>query len=456
MTRGTIAEWVLAGMASVAIAAHASWLCGGSAPPWLLPLGFALAFAVVRPRWSEVALSWSLVAVAAIVAVLAAGCLLTPPRSWDGLTTWLLLARALGESGAPDTPFFVDHWIHDYGRGYPLLQPLLQAQLAAFVGERPSALWFPLWFVLLLAVVDDAARRLSVQPALRRTAVACLLLTPMLLGPAHGAVDSGFADLLVLLLVTAAVAAILCDDARSLLWPVLLLPLAKQEGVVHALLLLAVAQVVGKVGLARTAAAGTTVALLLWLPLRARWLDGAIGAWTFVGALVAPVSVLGAAALLRGALRRWPRATPIGAGLLVAVGVPWSCSAAMAPAWAAIGLPSPSDTAAGLPAILLACLQQPVFVRRFGFVWVALAVALLVARRDGTWRRAAVPLAVVAGGAAAVFAFLATRPIEQQDLLCREGLPRYLSQLLGAAWLAIAVLAAPQTSAQHESLARRQ
>jgi hypothetical protein len=434
-------------------------------PPsrWWLPLALMAGVALSRPRLLRPRppqlrspqrgnASLALVALAAVIAAaIAFGAVMTSDRSWDGFTTWSLNARALALGQGLHHAYFADPTVYHFARGYPLLQPILLQQTSAWLGEQGGRLLFPALWLLWVGAVGTALADLDVPKQRRSLALAGAMLVPIFMDPGHGGADSGFADLLVALLLTHGVAALL----RKRPWHVaavgLLLPWSKVEGLAYAAMLAAVAGLGGQRRVGMATAAGAAAGLLVWLPIRA-WLvaprgaDGVSAALSGAAPLDAPLDAL-LPTMLPALLPALAAAVAIGLrdprlrapALLLAAGALWVWLA-----WGrtpATGLPSwPKIHWLELPGIACEGLKKTLWVRKLGLTFPLLGVLLWLGVRRRALRPAAPAVGFLAAAALAVAGFLATRPPEDLPLFFREGLVRYVAQSAGVAWLAIAVL----------------
>ncbi|MEM7199720.1 MAG: hypothetical protein AAF628_05600 [Planctomycetota bacterium] len=436
----------LLAMVLFAAVAHGLLLAGLTLPSWLLGASVAGALAVVRLRLPAPPPAWLAVLIGVALLAPLVGAVATPPRSWDGFTAWELTARFLAEARGLDHPYFADAGVYAYARAYPLLQPLLLAQLTPWVGAGGARAIFACFYLGLLLSVAAGLAGTGVAARMRHCVVAALGLTPLLLGPAHGSIDSGFADLLVGFLLAAAAVGIVRDAPSWAGLAAFLLPLAKNEGAVHALVLVLACGLTGRWRAARWASVGAAVALALWLPLRSRLASpGAapsVAPALLVGAgALVPFAVLAVAGLLRRARHApwWLGGGALALGAAAAIAWPW-VSGSDAGVALGRGLRFELSVAdvAGIGGTLLA---QLVFVRKFGLAFaLGVAVVIMAATRRGALAEAR-PLLVLAGvGLLPLMALLLTRSPAMLPLFLDEGTPRYLSQWLGVTWLTTGLL----------------
>lgn len=441
--------WAVWTMALTAVAGHLGLLLGVPLGPWLLPAAATAALALNRPR-VPVFGRWPIAAVVAVAALaITWGSVATLDRSWDGLATWTANARWLAVDGTLAQPYFRDPAVLNYGRGYPLLQPLLLAQGMSWLGEHGARVLFPLLWLLLVGTLAGALRRTTLPSRQQEIVVLGLALVPILVEPGGGSAESGFADLLVaavLLLVSVAMV-----ENRALLSLVagLLLPLTKNEGTVYSLLFVVVAYVAGRRRAAVGIAAGSFGALSLWAPLQQQLLapDEPLGLGAFLPALLGPAVLAGlgvGCAFATRTARGFARATSF-AILALAAGVVFGSGqfARTAIGHALQSLVRLDVEWSNLLEILGGGIANLVFVRKLGLTFAILIAAWVLARRRGGVGLAGPPLWAILSGHVAILAFLACRPYEALDLFLREGLVRYMAQWIGVCWLAIGLLWLP-------------
>lgn len=437
----------LMAIALLGVLGHVLLAWGAALPPWLLPCALAVALvACARGRPTFDGLPTKVIVGAGFVAI-AYGSLATQDRSWDGFATWSLTARHLAAGETLAAPYFANPSVYHAAPGYPLLQPILLQQASLWLGEAGGRILFPLLWLALLSAVHAPLLAMGVKRHVRALTVAGLALVPLFTEPGHGSAESGFADLLLALLVTHGAAAILLGRLPAAALVGLCLPWCKIEGTVHLFSLCLVAPLFGSWRGGLAVATGGAIALAGWLPMQARLTHRAADLGWGVVAMAALLPLLLAGF---GAAVRMRRARVVVLGLGVVGGLWLPSLLGLLPAglgqtalalgtqtrWSAVG-----EVLATIGAILC-------WFRKFGGSFVVLAVALVVVRlaRVGGARSAATlpsvaPLLAVLGcGLLAIVLFLLTRPAEDLGLFLREGTVRYLSQLLGVVWLAIGML----------------
>ena len=439
---------------AIALVGGTGQLCLGlglSPPQWILPLGLALALAITRPwrGWSGGPGTWRastwllLFAIAGGALAIAWGSIATTDRSWDGFATWSLTARHLLAGETLDSPYFADPTVFHYVRGYPLLQPVLLQQFGNWLGEAGSRVWFALAWLALLQGVAGAVRAGGGNSSSIRLAIAGIAVTPMFLEPGGGSAESGFADLLVATMAVFAAQATLANARWIALCAGLLLPLTKNEGMLHLTLWIATAAAIGHWRGAAGLLLGGVVSLLWWLPLQHGLLDPG-GDPAFDPAALLPILALLASFAAGAAVARFGRRC-----LLLLLGIPLLL-AFLLPGTAL----SEQDTLVTtlrpdwfpLPDITGKLIGQAFWFRRFGATFLLLgalaAYAWLRRQQDPTtWKQGRLLVANAAIFVAAIAGFVLVVPTDNRDLFIREGLTRYPGQVLGLCWVAIGIFA---------------
>ncbi|MCK5945424.1 MAG: hypothetical protein KAI24_25765 [Planctomycetes bacterium] len=433
---------------------------GDGVPDWWLPfaIGAGLAAGLLLPRAATGAANasdgraptWALLLAVLVVAVafgaVAFGAVATPSRHWDGAASFDAKVFWLSHAPTLQQPFFAQPGVFHHGPDYPLLQALLVAMLERRV-PGCGRLVMPLLYLLLCGVVAVALRRRAVWPLLRVGVTVAVAVTPALLTPGGGAVDSGYSELLMLLATTVLAAGLLC---RSALWfgvGVLLAIVSKPEGTFYALVAATVAFVRADRELLRAALLAGLLAAITWLPVRAALLHVEPRTWTAFGALLAAAAAASVALRLsaraaRPALVRWTIA--LGLPLLVLAALPWL--APLVAEHSALGVylrqaGNLLDGLGNLPAYLAAFGEHGFARLRFGAA-LLLPLAALAAARAQRRRLGDAPLAtfVALGLLTTALPFVLSPEPDLQHHL-RSSLPRLLlhwigpALLLSAAWL---------------------
>lgn len=267
----------LSGLALFALASHALLLAELRVPVWLLP-GSLLAAVLWpwRPGADPAAVAPAprglrivvLVVLATALLAIAYGALATPSRHWDGAVAWDAKAQYLTADCTLEQPFFRDHAVFSPSRDYPLLQPLLLACGNRLLGGDGGRALFPLIYALLGLLLFTALRRTAASRTVAWLGTAVLLLTPALVNPSGGAIDSGYGDCLLLLCVLAMAQGLSLGDGRYLLCGALLAVMVKPEGMVYGGAAIAVAFCSADRRLLRAGAIGLALGALFWLPLQ--------------------------------------------------------------------------------------------------------------------------------------------------------------------------------------------
>ena len=460
----TATRGALFSLTAFAIAVHAFLLARATVPTWILPaavlIGVGIAPWAARRHHDRAdsaddaptRLQRNLVIalLATTFAMLVYGAVATGAREWDGATSWELRARVFELAPTFEQPFFLDSAVFAHTREYPPLQPMLLACIARLgLGLDAARLLFPLLWLLLLGLADGAWRRAGVRPRLRLGLLAALGLTPMLVDPTMGAVDSGFGELFTLVAVTASAGGLLHRDLAMTFCGALLLVLVKPEGLLYAPILVGVAWFCGRFGVLCAAVAGFAIGLVLWLPSYLRLVGSMatpLEVGLCVGALAIPILVSGAWIHLR---QPRDRSRVIVVIALVAIA-----------GFGALGLTdslgSPNgvlgvylagvERAVGrltrLPEILIWFAQVAASPRKFGLL------AVLLLALAGSARRAPCPSRPLLALVIAWFASLVTPFLLSPETDLRHHVSSTLDRLMlhhiGAAWLLIGIWWQPQ------------
>lgn len=444
---------LLGGMVVFALVAHALLLLHVRVPAMMLPasmvIGGLLAWrthlqpppdAVPAPRW----LPWVVLSLLAIAAAaISYGALATPSRHWDAAAAWDTKTFYLTLDPTLQQPFFADLTVFSPARDYPLLQPLLLAAGNSLLGGNGGRLLFPVLYVLLALLTITTLRRATGNPTIAWLGTGALLLTPMLISPTSGGIDSGYADAFLLLCTTTMAAGLVLRDGRLLACGAALAVLVKPEGIVHAATAIAVTLCFGERTLQRSAAAGLTLAAMLWLPLQHQLTNGGVAPlWPYALALMVAWGTL---EIADAVARRWSfarRSRLVAAAVLLPTTIvtlsllgTWLGGASGTMHAYLHDLGQPLQQLERLPSILLAAGHYGLLRGGFGIAFWLPAVGVLVA-----WRRQSlsplVPLTLflLAGLAVAQAPFLLS-PEADLDHHLRSSMPRLLLHWLGPAVL---------------------
>lgn len=264
----------LVAMVLVGGAAFAAFAIGAPVPDAVLPAALVaaavLAWRRLRGRAAPPPMctrdAWWCVAAAALLvaatAILAWGALATPSRFWDGAAMWDVKAALLAATPSLEQPTFRDPAVHCHSRDYPLLQPMLHALLERAVGCGRAL--FPALYALQCGVLFVAMRRLGAAATTAALVAVAWGVTPMVLNPTSGGIDSGYADALLAVAVTAMVAGLASRDHVWLAAGIALGVWVKPEGLVYGGLVVAAAWLRADRALLRTAAWSWFAASGVW------------------------------------------------------------------------------------------------------------------------------------------------------------------------------------------------
>ncbi len=444
------------GFAVYAAASHVALLAGWALPVILLPVAFLLGCALAMcvsptmPPWTREsdarvwkAVPW-LVAVflLLLVGTVTYGAVATSDREWDGLVSWGLRAHFLAPPADLSHPFFSDPEVYAHSVAYPLLQPLCLGGCQAVLGELPGRLFFPGLFVAFLALVAGVARHRGLPRGQAWVMVLAFGATPMWYSDGSGAVDSGYAELLLGYFLAVAAAGLVTRRAVLVATAAFCLPLIKPEGLPY-VLLLGLVTALGSDGrrLHGAATVGLVLATGLWLPLQARLLGQSPGLMSWALPLGIGLGLVGLREVrLRAALRvrTW---LLIGGGVAVLAAVIFvlrgddgSVKSPLLGEFQSALVELPGRFA-DLPTVLAGYLQGFLFVRKFGLLFPMLLL-LLCFRRSWTAvapdrQAAAFFLGGIVLACLAIFLGAST----DWDHLFKSRFDRLLLQWVGVGWL---------------------
>jgi hypothetical protein len=208
-----------------------------------------------------------------VLALMVWGSVATVSREWDGFVSWEARARFLGPGAGFQDPWLGNPYVFAHSRSYPILQPLALGYLEAALGSPWGRILLPLEFLLLLRLLFEALSAGTGQKTLAWTGTLVLALLPGFLSPGGGSVDSGYAELLLALVLLSTASALARRDIPLLLASTFLLPQTKPEGIPYLLLLLVLLAFLPakkRPSLLLPACLGAAAGLSLWLPLKAR------------------------------------------------------------------------------------------------------------------------------------------------------------------------------------------
>ncbi len=453
----------LLGLAGYGIVGLLLLACDQSVWEGLLPIALTLGIALAGPR-DRVASTdtmhaglrvgaWLVLGVT--FGALVYGAVATPARHWDGFVAWEMKATALAATPSLDQPYFKDQAVFAHSRDYPLLQPLTQAAVARLCGAAAGRALFPALWLLLLALTCLALRRLGHPQTHAWLATLGLGLLPMLVSPTSGAVDSGYAELAMLLALTTIAASLLLRDAWLLAAGCVLVVLLKPEGSVYAVATVCCTWLGSSRRLHVAAVVGTALALAVWWPVCALLQHGATaspsGLLQHLGGLTIVATVAIATQPRANGRARTVYIAVVGSLLAGIVGAALLLAPSLGGALAGYvdHLHQLPQRATRIPALMLAFAEQAVSIKRFGLLFPLLALALL--RRD----RAAVDpptrevTMLLTLGLLVVAASMLLSPEDDFEHHVRSSLDRLLLQWSGVGVLCIAsrLRPAPQVSA---------
>jgi hypothetical protein len=231
-----VARAAVFGIAGFALAANALLWLGLRVPHWLFPAAVAIAIAgtwrtLRRARAPRGAAEWlTALALALTLAAVCHGCLATSSREWDGAVAWELKAKALAADPTTGSTFLSTPEVYVHSRDYPLLQPLCQASLSHWLGERLGRLLFPSLWLVLAGLCWRTATHTQRSTLTRCATVLGAALMPALVSPGGGAVDSGYGELFLATALAAVATSFLTGDRPLLLAGAVVMLLVKPEG----------------------------------------------------------------------------------------------------------------------------------------------------------------------------------------------------------------------------------
>jgi len=437
------APWSLTTLALFALSAHALWLLGAPLPAWLLAACGVGALPIARaelrpPRLAPLGLVGLLLALGAITW----GACATDSRVWDGFVAWGATAKWLALDGSLQQPAFTEGPAYLQSRGYPLLQPALLAQTSGWLGPLGGRLLFPCLWLSMALTLARALHARGANPRAISLCVAALALLPAFTEGREGAADSGYADLLVAALLTHAAAALLAGRALPFALACLLLPMAKNEGVVHGALWIGCAAARGGRRLPIAGALGALLGLSAWAPLQARLVAAGAPAGTgWLAQLLVPIAAL--AFGLGLSLPRWRLPAVLASCGLVFTVVALSGFAASSLGEAFGNLARLQVPWADAPRIVGRVLYESIQPVKVGVTFLLpLLAAALLRRRGYALGDAGALLAAIGLGLAAIAAFVTLGPPQLIDSFLHTGVDRYVAQWVGVAWLASGALLA--------------
>ena len=198
------------------------------------------------------------------------GSVATPSRHWDGVVAWDPKAAVLALDLTLDQSYFTQPAVFCHSRDYPLLQPLLIASIDRLLGDGLGRLIFPFAFVVMIAAVGCGLRRHGVLPARAWLVATALAVTPMLVNPSSGSIDSGYADGFLAMALAGLGSGMLMRLPGLAAAAIIVAVSVKPEGIVYSSFAVLVCLALGERRMFRTALCALAAAAMLWLPLQHR------------------------------------------------------------------------------------------------------------------------------------------------------------------------------------------
>ncbi|MEE2888544.1 MAG: hypothetical protein VX951_14025 [Planctomycetota bacterium] len=410
------------------------------------------------------AVVWTVLGVA--VAAVAYGAISTPSRHWDGAASFDAKVFWLTQSPTLQQPFFATEGVFHHSPGYSLLQPLL---IASIERALPGAgrLVLPMFYLLLCGLVATTLRRHRTATWLVTATVLAVGLTPHLLSPISGSVDSGHIELLLLLATTTIAAGFLRGSGGLLAVGIVLAIAAKPEGQLYAAVATGIAFASGSGTLLLAAFLAVLVSFVIWLPVQAELLHNSspVGTVMVLGVAAATavlVMLVDAWVRRRAQPHVWRWGLVVGAPIVVLMCLPLLASWLPAERGAFAAYFRQADEVwrnlGNLPAYFVAFLDVGIVKLRIGLALVLpIAIALLAWRRRVRLNDRALMAWVVLGLSMTATPFLLSPEADLQQHL-RWSLPRLLLHWVGPLWLLTAcwldTVLAPRISPCDQPVAR--
>ena len=446
LTRGA-----LLGLALFGLVSHALLLLGlPVATAWMpacIALGVGCVFRFTQapafpatdppPRWIPIA---ALAILGVVLAAVAYGAIATPARQWDGAASWSVHARILADSPTLAQPYFTDDVVYAHSREYPLLQPLCLASAMRLCGASTGRILFPALYVLLVSLFGLTLRRLGTSSRATWVLVAAFALTPMLVAPTSGGVDSGFGELFLLLCLTTLAAGLATRDTLLIAVGAFTMPLVKPEGIFYAPLAALVPWTLGDRRQLGAILGGWILAISIGAPLYARLSGNSAVPWIATALAVSAAAIGSASWIARRTARPWlwKVLIPVAGGAAVIAGLVLLQDRIGQRDVVAVylgGFDRAADKLFALPQILVGYAAELCRVRKFGLLFPLLALLALAPRRlSGPCPSPALALLVAVGGASLVVPFLLS-PETDVALHLRSSMDRLILQWTGTAWL---------------------
>jgi hypothetical protein len=402
------------------------WQDGVAAPSRWIPWAALLAIAVLL-----------------LVAFFLALDATSSPRDWDAVAAWHVKARHLADAPTLGQPFFADPGVWHHSRDYPLLQPLCLASCMSLFGATTGGLLFPGLYLLATATVGLAVHRAGRHPLVATGTALAFGLTPILVDPTSGGFSTGYAEAFLATAITAAAAGLVLRDGWLLAAGTVLMVLLKPEGLIYAVLVVAVPWLRGERRLLLFATLAFAVAAGLWLPLQLRLQHAQV---SHAGAFI--WSALLTLSLVLALTQRWLRPERRPAWLLVVVAILAAVALLLLLKLLATGLGQQHgsltayfqdldrlrDRLPRLPQILQGYVQYLFFVRKVGLLFVLLLLCVVCYRKVGPCPAPAVGLLLLLAVPCLAMPYLLSTE-ENLAHQMRSTMGRLLLHWLGAGWL---------------------
>lgn len=444
---GRAAEVALTTFVLVGFAALVVFLGHGEVPTLVLPVATAIAIGMQwwrRGRTPSIApvagdRAWLLGATVLLLGVavlLTWGALATASRTWDGAAMWDPKAALLAARMTLEQTAFRDAGVYLHSRDYPLLQPVLVAAIERLAGC--GRVLFPLVFVVHCTLLFTVLRRVGAGVRAAAIATVGFALTPMVLSPGGGGVDSGYAEALLSLAVTASIGGLVTKDRLLVGVGIALLAWTKPEGGLYASVVVMLAWLGRERRLVMAATASWAIAMTLWLVLQ-RDLQS-FGRGSFAWSIPLVLALVGAVVVASHRLLASSRAKWFAVAVVVvvaAMGVPFLLRYFEVGGGVFAGyLRDPARLLERLtlaPQILGGVANWAWLRGRFGIAFVLVVVVALCAR-NGLTRE---PLRWLACMVVVVALPFLLAPFDDLAGHLRATMPRLLCHHLGVAWLVV-------------------
>ncbi len=337
---------------------------------------------------------------------------------------------------------------------------MIQASCFHFLGRKAGNLFFPFLYLAMVSMAWNTSRKAGLEKIPAWLLTLSVALTPMLLSPGCGAVDSGYGELFVVYALTAIGSGLAASGHGNLFWGALILPLVKPEGFIYGIILWLCLLFFGDKKSLLFGAGGFTSGLLLWLPL---WFSLSkpgthYSVLPFLAILVPAflLSVLSKLVILRVN----PGKILLGLSFLAFLALIFLVILLLKGKILATGsvlavnfmarLDNIFTNIKYLPKILHYWVMYLTFIRKYGFLYIILA-ALLLAPREVSGKCPSPPLAlfIVFLLISAILPFLAV-PTKDIDFHLKSRMDRLFLHWSGATWMLVGVWMKPLLSRMTE------